>query len=859
MVGSRLLRSRAFSRGARLLLTRSTPPPFAFDQTGPGGRFYPCRSLPIVRRLAVRPFRSIVSHRLVLALGVVSAGAILASATLAIAHLRTEAVEHAERRLADLATVLGEQTARAVDHIDGLLNAIAQDALRRAAGGELSTGRALHDDLLGRFGHVPQLRALVVLNRTGDMIAVTERFPPPPINNADREHFAVHRDGTAQGLFLGPPIMGRATGARTVPLSRAVRRPTGEFLGVVGAAVNPPYFEALYGSLDLGPAGTIRMYRQDGAVLAAYPASASVDASAELAAIASRGAAAGGVVHHPGADGAAERIVAFRRLQAYPLLVAISAAKADVLGPWRRYAWTFGALGAGAAAFVVGLAALLARQLRAERALRDEIAGTEARWRFALEGADHDVFDWDVGSGHFYRSPRYLELLGYAAGEVPEPRPKDEWVHPEDRERIRALREAIAAGRVAQFSEGIRVLRRDGSALPVLMRGMVVERGPDGRGLRIIGTLTDVSAIEAARGRALDSEARLNGIVQSAMDGIITVDQDQRIVLFNGAAERLFGCPADEAIGGSLDRFIPERLRAAHRANVERFAASGETARRMGDGMDLVALRADGTEFPVDGSISRVTVAGRTLLTVILRDTSERRRAAEEIARSHAELRGLAAGMHEVREAERTRIARELHDELGQALTALKMDLEALEARIPRGQADLFERTAAMRGLLDFTFATTRRLSADLRPLVLDDLGLAAAADWLVHGLIKRAKLDCDVHIDPSLADLGEPQATVLFRVLQESLTNVARHSNATRVEIRLERDGEHAVLTVRDDGTGMEAGAQAKPRSFGLRGIRERVLVLGGEVELTSRPGEGTTLRARVPLPAALQATEAA
>jgi PAS domain S-box-containing protein len=801
-----------------------------------------------------------VSHRLVLALGLVSAGAILASVAFAIAQLRTEALEHAERRLADLATVLGEHTARAVDQIDGLLDAIAQDALRRAAGGDLAAGRALHDDLRGRFGHVPQLRALAVLDRTGDMIAFTEGFPPPPINNADREHFAVHRDGTVQGLFLGPPIMGRATRARTVPLSRALRRPSGEFLGVVAAAVNPPYFEALYGSLDLGPAGTIRLYRQDGTVLAAYPASASADTSAELAAIASRGArAAGGVAQHSGAAGAAERIVAFRRLQAYPLLVAIGDAKVDVLGPWRRHAWTFGALGAGAAAFVVGLAALLAWQLRAERALRDELAGTEARWRFALEGADHGVFDWDVRTAHFYRSPRYLELLGYAPGEVPESRPKDDWVHPDDRERVRALRESLVGGRVAQFSEAVRVLRRDGSALPVLLRGMVIERAPDGRALRIIGTMTDVSAIEAARRLALESEARLIGVVQSAMDGIITVDQDQRIVLFNGAAERLFGCTADEAIGGSIDRFIPERYRDAHRRHVERFVASGQTARRMGDGMALFALRADGTEFPAEGSISRVTVAGRTLLTVILRDTSERQRAAEEIARSHAEMRGLAAGMHEVREAERTRIARELHDELGQALTALKMDLAALESRLPDGRADLFERTAGMRGLLDFTFATTRRLSADLRPLVLDDLGLAAAAEWLVDGLMKRAKLDCDVHIDPSLADLGEPQATVLFRVLQESLTNVARHSNATSVQIRLERDADHAVLTVRDDGTGMEAGAQAKPRSFGLRGIRERVLVLGGEVELTSRPGEGTTLRARVPLPARLDSREAA
>jgi PAS domain S-box-containing protein len=354
-----------------------------------------------------------------------------------------------------------------------------------------------------------------------------------------------------------------------------------------------------------------------------------------------------------------------------------------------------------------------------------------------------------------------------------------------------------------------------------------------------------------------EAEARLDAVVRSAMDAIITVDHDQRIMLFNAAAEKMFGCSAARAIGAPLERFIPERFRAAHRMHVDRFGRTGETSRRMGLQTALWALRADGTEFPIEASISQAAVGGQKLLTVILRDITERLNAEREIKRAHEELRELAVAMHEVREAERTRIARELHDDLGQALTGLKMDVAVLDAKIPPDQTELRERTAAMRELLDATVATTRRISADLRPLVLDDLGLGAAAEWLVQNLAQRAGLACDLHVDPSCAQLGEPYASALFRVMQEALTNVARHARAGRVAVRLQRSGEVAVLSVADDGVGMDREARVKPRSFGLRGISERVFLLGGETSITSAPGEGTTLIARIPLrsPAAQEA----
>jgi signal transduction histidine kinase len=154
-----------------------------------------------------------------------------------------------------------------------------------------------------------------------------------------------------------------------------------------------------------------------------------------------------------------------------------------------------------------------------------------------------------------------------------------------------------------------------------------------------------------------------------------------------------------------------------------------------------------------------------------------------------------------------------------------------------------------MNRLLDSTVATTRRISSDLRPLVLDDLGLGAAAEWLLEGLAQRAGIGFVLKIDPSCADLGEPHASTLFRVMQESLTNVARHARATRVEVRLTREGDAAVLTIADNGVGMNTDARTKPGSFGLRGIRERVLLLGGTLSVASEPSAGTTVSASLPM----------
>jgi PAS domain S-box-containing protein len=345
-------------------------------------------------------------------------------------------------------------------------------------------------------------------------------------------------------------------------------------------------------------------------------------------------------------------------------------------------------------------------------------------------------------------------------------------------------------------------------------------------------------------------EARVGGIVESAMDAIVTVDENERIVLFNAAAEAVFGCPRHEALGAPLARFIPERFRAAHSGHIKRFDGADVTSRRMSAQRVVMGLRRNGGEFPIEASISKLSERGSKFFTVILRDVTDRVRADEALRHSKDELRALATIASSVREQEKSRVARELHDELAQALTALKMDLQWVKERVPAGQEQLLSKVETMRVMLDGTVAATRRIAADLRPLMLDDLGLIPAAEWLVQNFTQRTAIHCEFDFDPPELALQDPHATAIFRILQESLTNVARHAQASRVNVTLDVNDGEIMLRVRDNGRGFEFADPRKPNSFGLVGLRERAYLLDGEISVDTAPGKGTLIEVRIPLP---------
>ena len=352
----------------------------------------------------------------------------------------------------------------------------------------------------------------------------------------------------------------------------------------------------------------------------------------------------------------------------------------------------------------------------------------------------------------------------------------------------------------------------------------------------------------ADRSTLHDVEARVGSIVESAMDAIITVDERQHIVLFNAAAEEVFGCPRAEAIGAPLAAFIPERFREAHAVHLVRFAQTGTASRRMGGQRVVLGLRRNGEEFPIDASISQIAARGEHYFTVILRDVTERQRAESQLRRSREEIRELALAASSAREQEKSRVARELHDELGQALTALKIDVFWLRDNLPEAAGPVKGKLGSMQLLLDGTVAAARRISSDLRPLMLDDLGLVAACDWLAQNFMQRTGAACELVIGKGDLDLPDPYATAVFRVLQESLTNAARHSGASQVEVLLERDADAVTLTVRDNGQGFPAGDPRKPGSYGLTGLRERAALLDGEISIESAAGRGTVIELRLP-----------
>jgi two-component system sensor histidine kinase UhpB len=373
--------------------------------------------------------------------------------------------------------------------------------------------------------------------------------------------------------------------------------------------------------------------------------------------------------------------------------------------------------------------------------------------------------------------------------------------------------------------------------------------------LIVTGRGAGAAATSKTRSQLNLNEARMMGIIRSSMEAIITVDERQNIVIFNPMAERVFGCTAMEAVGASLSRFIPERFRAGHQRHVEQFGVTGVSDRQMGRQRVLFGLRSNGEEFPIEASISQIRDGDGKLYTVMLRDITERVKAENAQRQSREELRELSANLQKVREEEKTRIARELHDDLGQQLTALKMDISSVEQALETtAELRLLQQLRGMRRLIDATVASVRRIAADLRPVMLDDLGLIPAIEWLANDFTNRYGIDVERRIEVGDTSFTPTGATTLFRIVQEALTNVARHAEATRVTLTVHVEGGVCVLQIADNGRGANRSHTSGEKSFGLLGIRERAHMLGGTVEIHTSNDKGFALTVTFPILAVQQ-----
>lgn len=352
---------------------------------------------------------------------------------------------------------------------------------------------------------------------------------------------------------------------------------------------------------------------------------------------------------------------------------------------------------------------------------------------------------------------------------------------------------------------------------------------------------TERRAVENRR-----SEGRLFSVIQSVREAIITIDAHQRIQIFNPTAETIFKCSAMEAIGEPLARFIPERFRHAHYQHIDRFGMTGVSERLMGRGRPLWGLRSDGEEFPMEASISQSSDAAGKFYTVVLRDVTEQRRIANALQTSRNELEKLNARLEEVREDEKLRVARELHDDLGQRLTALKMDAAMLKRTLD-GQSPANEDVRRIEQSIDGMVAAVRQMAADLRPPMLDDLGLGPAIEWYTRDFARRYGVAVDFTGAHSLPAIPPAVATALFRIVQEALNNVAKHARATSVTIELSCDRE-CRLRISDNGRGLPP-TRPKSDSIGFISMRERARLLGGTLEVRSPSEGGTVVTTVIPL----------
>jgi PAS domain S-box-containing protein len=347
-----------------------------------------------------------------------------------------------------------------------------------------------------------------------------------------------------------------------------------------------------------------------------------------------------------------------------------------------------------------------------------------------------------------------------------------------------------------------------------------------------------------ARREATEQALRLNqfSIDQSTV-GILWVNWDSRVQYANGAAARMLGYAPDGLLDRPLIDFEPG-LHMDRWLNLWRSARNNEGTAQA---FETSCVRADGSILPADVSLSFVRSAQAEYLVVYLSDVSERRRALAALQKSEAQLRELSAHLESVREEEKARIAREVHDELGQMLTVLKLETSMCELGFAHLDPGLQERLNSMKRLIAQLFQLVRDVATALRPPILD-AGIGSAIEWQAHRFEARTQIPCLVDVPEQLPALADNKAIGLFRVLQEALTNVMRHAQAHTVEVGLHVDQGMLCLSISDDGCGFVVDA-ARATSFGLVGMRERVLMLGGSLALHSAPGEGTTLSVRIPL----------
>lgn len=471
---------------------------------------------------------------------------------------------------------------------------------------------------------------------------------------------------------------------------------------------------------------------------------------------------------------------------------------------------------------------------------------SDERLRLALDAAGIGEWELDVVTRKTKRSRKHGEIFGQSE-------PFSDWslqafedhVHPDDRTRVVSVFQGCIE-RQRDWRDEFRIVGDDQVVRWVSARGHFFQARP-GQTSRMHGVVSDISAQ-----KRVEDELRIAATAFESQDAMMITDAKGVILRVNQAFTETTGYAADEAVGETPQilqsgRYGPDFYQAMWKNISDTGAWQGEVWDR----------RKNGEVYPKWLTISAVKGKDGDVTHYVgtLYDISEQKNAEaamlalnSDLQESQLRLRELAAQNEAQREDERKHIAREVHDELGQVLTALRMDISLLDMRFGALDSALVDKAADMKILVDRAIQGVRNVARNLRPIALD-MGLVPAIEWLCNDFTKRTGVACDVHVRQAGIEIDEARAVVVFRIAQESLTNISRYAQASEVQVTLGYRGNELWVEVRDNGRGFDMAAQAHEKSYGLLGMRERALALGGQVSISSVPGQGTVIGVSIPI----------
>ncbi len=471
------------------------------------------------------------------------------------------------------------------------------------------------------------------------------------------------------------------------------------------------------------------------------------------------------------------------------------------------------------------------RDITEEHINREALKASEEKYRLLVEEASDAIFISDQAGNYIDVNPKACELLGYSRSELLAMNSREVLHHQQEIKKNRLSSNSLQQSGESFINER-KLIKKDGATIDVETNGKIL---PDGRYMGIVRDITERKKTEKA---LRDSELRYRSLVEQASDSIILYDQTGNIIDFNSGASKMLGYSIDEIRSlNVIDLFFIEDIKKTPLRFKEQLEGATVLSERN-------MKRKDGTAVPVEIN-SRMLTDG--LFLGIGRDITVRKQTEQEMQQINIRLRDLSAHLQTVREEERTNISREIHDELGQQLTALKMDASWLHKKL-NGDNGLKAKALDMISLIDDTVKTIRRISADLRPVVLDDIGLVAALEWYCNEFEKRTSINCSFQSDFSELNFSKETAICIFRICQETLTNVARHSQATQVQIKATKNDDSLLLSIIDNGIGFDTNRLKEKKTLGLLGMQERAMMCNGTFKIESH-SKGTSITLKIPL----------